>query len=75
MCGSIAWKPSLQAQRWRRSLGANSLQPAIWNVWLVVPNDEGVFHGAAEREGRSWVFWYDSRKLSRCSGTVALIFR
>jgi DNA-binding MarR family transcriptional regulator len=21
------------------------------NVWLVVPNDEGVFHGAAEREG------------------------
>ena len=20
------------------------------NVWLVVPNDEGVFHGAAERE-------------------------
>jgi hypothetical protein len=21
------------------------------NVWLVVPNDEGVFHGAAERQG------------------------
>jgi hypothetical protein len=21
------------------------------NVWLAVPNDEGVFHGAAEREG------------------------
>jgi hypothetical protein len=21
------------------------------NVWLVVPNDEGVFHGATEREG------------------------
>jgi hypothetical protein len=21
------------------------------NVWLVVPNDKGVFHGAAEREG------------------------
>jgi hypothetical protein len=21
------------------------------NVWLVVPNDEGVFHGAAEQEG------------------------
>ncbi|HEV2209896.1 MAG TPA: type IV toxin-antitoxin system AbiEi family antitoxin [Verrucomicrobiae bacterium] len=25
------------------------------NVWLVVPNDEGVFHGAAEREGISCV--------------------
>jgi hypothetical protein len=21
------------------------------NVWLVVPNDEGVFHGSSEREG------------------------
>ena len=21
------------------------------NIWLVVPNDEGVFHGAVEREG------------------------
>jgi hypothetical protein len=21
------------------------------NVWLVVPNDAGVFHGSAEREG------------------------
>ena len=26
-------------------------QPKGENVWLVVPNDEGVFHGAAEREG------------------------
>jgi hypothetical protein len=26
-------------------------QPRGENVWLVVPNDEGVFHGAAERDG------------------------
>ncbi len=26
-------------------------EPRGANVWLVVPNDEGVFHGASEREG------------------------
>lgn len=26
-------------------------EPRGENVWLVVPNDEGVFHGAADREG------------------------
>ncbi len=28
-------------------------EPGGANVWLVVPNDEGVFHGASERDGVS----------------------
>jgi Transcriptional regulator, AbiEi antitoxin, Type IV TA system len=34
----------------RQALGFHEEQRGE-NVWLVVPNDEGVFHGAAEREG------------------------
>jgi hypothetical protein len=34
----------------RQALGFHEEQRGE-NVWLVVPNDEGVFDGAAEREG------------------------
>lgn len=30
-------------------------EPRGANVWLVIPNDEGVFHGSAERDGVSCV--------------------
>lgn len=39
--------PSAEA---RQAMGFHEEQRGE-NVWLVVPNDEGVFHGAAEREG------------------------
>jgi Transcriptional regulator, AbiEi antitoxin, Type IV TA system len=39
--------PSIEA---RKKMGFREEQRGE-NVWLVVPNDEGVFHGAAEREG------------------------
>ncbi len=43
----VARIPSAQAQQ-----GMGFREEARGeNVWLVVPNDEGVFHGAAEREG------------------------
>jgi len=49
------------------------------NVWLVVPNDEGVFHGAVEHEGIRCVHpvqvYLDlkksSRAVGRSSGAVA----
>jgi hypothetical protein len=43
----VARLPSAEAQR---AMGFRE-ESRGENVWLVVPNDEGVFHGAAEREG------------------------
>jgi hypothetical protein len=43
----VASIPSAQAQR---ALGFRE-EPRGENVWLVVPNDRGVFDGAREREG------------------------
>ena len=42
-----AQTPSAEA---RQAVGFHQELPGE-NVWLVVPNDEGVFEGAAEREG------------------------
>ena len=43
----VSQLPSAQAQQ---AMGFRE-ESRGENVWLVVPNDEGVFHGAAEREG------------------------
>lgn len=43
----VARLPSVEAQQ---AMGFRE-ESRGENVWLVVPNDEGVFHGAAEREG------------------------
>lgn len=43
----VAQPPSAEAQR---AIGFRE-ESRGENVWLVVPNDEGVFHGAVEREG------------------------
>jgi hypothetical protein len=43
----VAQLPSAEAQQ---AMGFRE-ESRGENVWLVVPNDEGVFHGAAEREG------------------------
>ena len=43
----VEMMPSAEA---RQEMGFHE-QPKGENVWLVVPNDEGVFHGAADREG------------------------
>jgi len=43
----VAQMPSVEAEQ---AMGFRAEQRGE-NVWLVVPNDEGVFHGAAEREG------------------------
>jgi hypothetical protein len=43
----VAHLPSAEAQQ---AMGFRE-ESRGENVWLVVPNDEGVFHGAVEREG------------------------
>ena len=43
----VGQMPSSEA---RQEMGFHEQQRGE-NVWLVVPNDEGVFHDAAEREG------------------------
>lgn len=38
------------SEEWKRSVGFRE-DPKGANLWLVVPNDEGVFHGSSEIEG------------------------
>jgi DNA-binding MarR family transcriptional regulator len=46
----VFYVAKLPSEDERRAMGFHA-ESRGENVWLVVPNDEGVFHGAAEREG------------------------
>jgi len=46
----VFYVAQIPAAETRQAMGFHEEQRGE-NVWLVVPNDEGVFHGAAEREG------------------------
>ena len=47
---AVVYVEKMLSSEARQEMGFHE-QPKGENVWLVVPNDEGVFHGAADRDG------------------------